>query len=242
MHPFPAPINQAILIVDDDLPFLRILRASLAGAGFRIFEARNGKTALELAALRKPSVVLLDPDLPDMGGPQLLKSLREWAPASVIVLSAKGNEGDKVAYLDSGADDYLTKPFGVEELLARIRVALRRVERGNMESEPIYEHGDLKIDLMQRRVWVAQKTVRISPHQYALLTLLARSAGHIVDQGQLIKSTWGGLGEATPESLRLLVHQLRHRIERDPARPRHLTTEPCVGYRLESNEENSFSS
>jgi len=229
--------DRVILVVDDEMPILRFLRASLQDAGFRVHEATTGRAALDAAASRKPDVVLLDLGLPDMDGLDVLKNLRQWTQAPVIVLSARGQESDKIAGLDSGADDYLTKPFGVEELLARIRVALRHAQRVGKEPEPIYEHGDLKVDLTLRRVWLGKKEVRLSPLQYNLLAALVRNSGRVVGQGQLLKTVWGDDADATSESLRILVHQLRHRIERDPVRPRHLKTEPGIGYRLEAPED-----
>ena len=226
--------GKTVLIVDDELPILRFLRASLTEAGFRVVEAANGGMALELAVSKKPDVILLDLGLPDMDGLDVLKRLRQWTEAPVIVLSARGEESDKIEGLDSGADDYLAKPFGVEELLARIRVALRHAELSGLEPEAVYEHEDLRIDLSLRRVWRGKKEVRLSPLQYRLLAVLVRSAGRVASHAQLLKEAWGADGSATPESLRLIVHQLRHRIERDPVRPRHLKTEPGVGYRLEA--------
>lgn len=228
--------GKTLLVVDDELPILRFLRPTLEADGFSVLEATNGRAALELAAARKPDIILLDLGLPDMDGLEVLKRLRQWTAAPVIVLSARGQESDKIAGLDSGADDYLTKPFGVEELMARVRVALRHAKRLGQEPEPIYKHGDLKIDLTVRRVWLTKKEVRLSPLQYNLLSALVRNAGRVVSQRHLLKEIWGGEGEATAESLRILVHQLRHRIERDPVRPRHIKTEPGVGYRLMSED------
>ncbi len=226
----------AILVVDDERAIQRFLRPSLEENGFAVIEASNGKTALELAASKKPDVILLDLSLPDMDGLDVLKRLREWSSAPVIVVSARGEESDKISGLDQGADDYLIKPFGVEELLARIRVALRHAEQVARDPEPVYEHGDLKIDLTLRRVWMAKKEVRLSPLQYALLASLVRNAGRVVPQKQLLKELWPEGGN-TPEALRILVHQTRHRIEKEPVRPRHLKTEPAVGYRLEAPDE-----
>lgn len=226
-----------VLVIDDEKSILRFLRASLEENGFTVIEATSGKMALVLAAAKKPNVILLDLGLPDMDGLEVLTRLREWTSAPVIVISARGQETDKIAGLDSGADDYLTKPFGVEELLARIRAALRHAERAKEEPQPVYKHDDLKIDLTARRVWLGKKEVRLSPLQYNLLASLARNAGRVVSQGQLLKEMWGPEATGTPESLRILVHQTRHRIERDPVRPRHLKTEPAIGYRLEASEE-----
>ncbi len=224
------------LVVDDERAIQRFLRPALEEHGFSVIEASNGRSALELAASKKPDVILLDLSLPDMDGLDVLKRLREWSTAPVIVVSARGEESDKIAGLDQGADDYLIKPFGVEELLARIRVALRHLERAARDPEPIYEHGDLKIDLTLRRVWLAKKEVRVSPLQYALLAALVRDAGRVVPQKQLLKELWPEGGN-TPEALRILVHQTRHRIEKEPVRPRHLKTEPAVGYRLEAPDD-----
>lgn len=225
-----------VLVVDDERAIQRFLRPSLEENGYSVLEASNGKSALDLAISKKPDVILLDLSLPDMDGLDVLKRLREWSSAPVIVVSARGQESDKITGLNRGADDYLTKPFGVEELLARIRVALRHAERASRDPEPVYEHGDLKIDLTLRRVWLAKKEVRLSPLQYTLLSALVRDAGRVVDQKRLLKEIWPE-GGSTPEALRILVHQTRHRIEKEPVRPRHLKTEPAVGYRLEAPDE-----
>jgi two-component system KDP operon response regulator KdpE len=222
-----------VLVVDDERAIQRFLRPALEENGYAVLESLNGRSALELAVSKKPDVILLDLSLPDMDGLEVLKRLREWSSAPVIVVSARGEEADKIAGLDQGADDYLIKPFGVDELLARIRAALRRAERAPGDPEPVYEHGDLKVDLALRRVWVAKKEVRLSPMQYALLAALVRGAGRVVPQKRLLKELWPE-GGSTPEALRILVHQTRHRIERQPVRPRHLKTEPAVGYRLET--------
>ncbi|UPT75312.1 MAG: response regulator [Elusimicrobiota bacterium] len=224
-----------VLIVDDEPAIRRFLRPALEENGYAVLEATTGKSALEAAVAKKPDVVLLDLSLPDQDGLDVLKRLREWSSAPVIVVSARGEETDKIAGLDRGADDYLTKPFGVEELLARIRAALRRAENAARDPEPVYEHGDLKIDLTARRVWVGKKEARLSPLQYALLAALVRRAGRVVSQKDLLKELWPD-GGSTPEALRILVHQTRHRIEKEPVRPKHLKTEPAVGYRLEAPE------
>lgn len=226
-----------VLVVDDEQSILRFLRAALQENGFDVIEATTGTSALALAAAKKPQVVLLDLGLPDMDGIEVLKRLRGWTSAPVIVISARGRESDKIAGLDSGADDYLTKPFGVEELLARIRVALRHAERSREDAPPRYRHEELAVDLAARRVLLGKKEARLSPLQYSLLACLARNAGRVVSQGQLLKEVWGPEGGGTPESLRILVHQTRHRIERDPVRPRHLKTEPAIGYRLAEPDE-----
>jgi len=227
--------EKTVLVVEDEPAIVRFLRASLQEHGFLVQEAGNARLALELAATKKPAVILLDLGLPDMDGIDVLKRLRQWSSAPVIILSARGREGDKISALDAGADDYLTKPFGVAELMARVRVALRRAERSAQDQEPVYEHEGLKADLAARRVWLRQKELRLSPLQYDLLAVLVRNAGRVVSQRQLIKEVWKDSGDPTPDSVRILVHQLRHKIEPDPVRPKHLKTEPGVGYRLESD-------
>ena len=224
--------GKLVLVIEDELAIVRFLHTSLQEQGFRVVDAGNGRVGLELAATRKPVLVLLDLGLPDMDGLEVLKRLRQWSSAPTIILSARGKEDDKIAALDAGADDYLTKPFGVAELMARIRVALRHAERGSQEQEPVYEHEGLKVDLAARQVWLRKKEIHLSPLQYELLAVLVRNAGRVVSQRNLIKEVWKGSAEATPESIRLIVHQLRHKIEPDPVRPRYLKNEPGGGYRL----------
>jgi two-component system KDP operon response regulator KdpE len=226
---------KTVLVVEDEAAIVRFLRPALEKEGFHVVDAGRGGAALELAATAKPDVILLDLGLPDMDGLEVLKGLRRWTSAPVIVLSARGRERDKITGLDAGADDYLAKPFGVDELLARVRVALRRAEKNGREPEPVFQHGDLKVDLARRKVWVARKEVHLSPLQFSLLALLARDAGRVVSHGALLKALWPD-ADGTPESVRLLVHQLRHRLEKDPVRPQHLKTEAGVGYRLESDD------
>ena len=225
---------KTVLVIEDEAAIVRFLRPALEAEGFRVVDVSRGGPALELAAKFKPDVILLDLGLPDMDGLEVLKSLRRWTSAPIIVLSARGEERDKISGLDAGADDYLAKPFGVEELLARIRVALRHAERAAGEDEPIYEHGDLKVDISLRKIWVGRKEERLTPFQFSLLAILVRNAGRVVSHGQFMKELWPD-GDGTPEAVRLLVHQIRHRLERDPVRPKHVKTEPGVGYRLESD-------
>jgi two-component system KDP operon response regulator KdpE len=226
---------KTVLIVEDEAAIVRFLRPALEREGFRVVDASRGGPALELAAKIKPDVVLLDLGLPDMDGLEVLKGLRRWTAAPVIVLSARGEERDKISGLDAGADDYLAKPFGVDELLARIRAALRHAERAGGEAEPVYEHGDLKADIARRKVWVGRKEAHLTPFQFSLFAILVKSAGRVVSHAQFMKELWPE-GDGTPESVRLLVHQIRHRLERDPVRPKHLKTEPGVGYRLETED------
>ena len=226
---------KTVLIIEDEAAIVRFLRPALEGEGFRVVDSPRGGPALELAGKVKPDVVLLDLGLPDMDGLEVLKGLRRWTTAPVIVLSARGEESDKIAGLDAGADDYLAKPFGVEELLARIRVALRHAEREGAEDEPVYEHGDLKVDLALRKIWAGRKEAHLTPFQFSLVAILVRNAGRVVSHAQFMKELWPD-GDGTPEAVRLLVHQIRHRLERDPVRPKHFKTEPGVGYRLETED------
>lgn len=228
--------EKTLLVIEDEVAILRFLRPSLEKAGWRVWEATTGRAGVELAASKKPDAILLDLGLPDGDGLDVLKNLRQWTSAPILIISARGQEKDKIAGLDAGADDYLTKPFGVAELLARLRVALRHQEH-RPESAPVYEREGLKIDLAARHVWLKKKEIHLSPQQYDLLAVLVRHAGGVVRHTQLLKEAWGEDRVVTPESVRIFVHQLRHKIEPDPVRPRWLKTEPGVGYRLEAPEE-----
>jgi two-component system KDP operon response regulator KdpE len=225
----PAPL---VLIVEDELPIRRFLRASLAAEGYRVEEADTGEKALKVAARQAPELVLLDLGLPDLDGREVLRRLREWLSAPVIILSARDQEREKVAALDAGADDYLTKPFGTAELLARLRVALRHTARvaGDPEATT-FESGDLKVDLAARRVLVKDAEVRLTPLEYKLLATLVRHAGKVLTHRFLLKEVWG-LVQQEPHHLRVFMASLRRKIEAEPARPRHLLTEQGVGYRL----------
>ncbi len=229
--------NKKLLVIEDELAILRFLRASLQESGWEMMEASTGRVGLELAASKKPDVILLDLGLPDGDGIDVLKTLRKWTSAPVIIVSARGEEKDKIKGLDAGADDYLTKPFSVNELKARLRVALRHAEGSPEESPAVYERQGLKIDLVARRIWLKKKEIHLSPLQYKLISVLVRNAGRVVSQLQLAKEVWGGSGEVSPEAIRIAVHELRHKIEPEPVRPKCLKTEPGVGYRLESPDE-----
>jgi two-component system KDP operon response regulator KdpE len=219
-----------LLIIDDEPPVRRFLRATLAEQGFRLAEAETGEQGLRLAAQQPPDLILLDLGLPDLDGLEVLKRLREWCPAPVIVLSARGQEKDKVAALDGGADDYLTKPFGLAELLARIRVALRHASPA--ATEPVFEWDELKVDLAARRVFVRGAEVHLTPIEYRLLTTLVRHAGKVVTHRALLKEVWGPGHAEEVHYLRVYMAGLRRKLESDPARPRYLLTEQGVGYRL----------
>jgi two-component system KDP operon response regulator KdpE len=221
-----------VLVVEDDRQMRRFLRASLTSHGFAVVEAASAGEALALATSHNPQVILLDLGLPDGDGVAWTRSVREWSHAPIIVISARGREADKVEALDAGADDYLTKPFGVDELLARIRVGLRHAQQGQGPPAPLLEFGPLRIDVARREVTVDDRAIRLTPIEYRLLVLLARNAGRVLTHGHLLREVWGpGHAEQT-HYLRVYMAQLRRKIERHPARPALLATEPGVGYRL----------
>jgi two-component system KDP operon response regulator KdpE len=224
-----------VLLVEDDPQIRRFLRATLPAHGYRFLEASSGADGLIQAGTRAPEAVLLDLSLPDLDGLEFIRRLREWSATPVIVLSARGLERDKVQALDAGADDYLTKPFGVEELLARLRVALRRRaavgDRGS-----VFRSGDLSVDLASRIVRLGGSEVHLTPTEFKLLAVLVRHAGKVVTHRQLLVEVWGPGSAAQTHYLRVQMHGLRHKVEAAPARPRHLITEPGVGYRLREPE------
>ena len=213
----------------------RFLRAALGAQDYRLVEATTAREGLAQAASRNPDVILLDLGLPDRDGLELTRELREWSAIPIIVLSARGREQDKVAALDLGADDYLTKPFGVEELLARIRVALRHAAHPpGAPPEPVFEAGDIRVDLVRREVRRGEQEVHLTPTEYKLLTLLIRHAGKVLTHRQLLKEVWGTNYADQSHYVRVYMAQLRQKLEADPARPRLLVTEPGVGYRLKA--------
>lgn len=223
----------AVLVVEDDGQIRRFLRAALEAQGFRLVEAATATEALQLAPSHNPELILLDLGLPDGDGLDLTRRLREWSRAPILVISARGREDDKVAALDAGADDYLTKPFGVKELLARIRVALRHAAQvAAGDAEPVLEFGELKIDLGRREVERAGAAVRLTPLEYKLLVLLARHAGKVLTHRQILQEVWGPGYAGQTHTLRVHMAELRKKLEPEPARPRLLVTEPGVGYRL----------
>jgi len=221
-----------ILVVEDDQQIRRFLKVGLENAGFHYLEALQGKDGLSEVATRNPDLVILDLGLPDMDGLDFLRDLRQWSRIPVVVLTARDREQDKIQALDQGADDYLTKPFGIGELLARVRVALRHAQKTEGEEEPVFENGQLKIDYVKRLVFVKDREVHLTPTEYKLLGFLAKNAGKVITQRQLLNEVWGAAYVEQGNYLRVHMHQLRHKLEPNPARPRWLINEPGVGYRL----------
>jgi two-component system KDP operon response regulator KdpE len=222
-----------ILLIEDEAPMRKFLRAALSAEGFRVHEADTGQQGIRLATQQPPDIVLLDLGLPDMDGQEVLRQLREWLPAPIIVLSARDQERQKIAALDQGADDYLTKPFAIGELFARLRVAMRHAARGDSGPiDKVYQVAHLKVDLAFRRVFVNDQEVRLTPTEYRLLTTLIRHAGKVVTHRQLLMEVWGPDCVQETHYLRVFMAQLRQKIEMDSAQPRYLLTEPGVGYRL----------
>lgn len=218
------------LVVDDEAQIRRFLRISLEAGGYRVHEAGTGKEGIFIAAKIRPDLIILDLGLPDMDGLAVVKQLREWTKTPIIILSVRDADLDKVAALDAGADDYLTKPFSTEELLARLRVALRHTL-----PEPdlrVFTAGDLQVDLTRRLVTVRGEPVKLTPTEYALLRLMVQHAGRVLTHRQILKEVWGAAYVDESHYLRVYFSQLRQKLEENPALPKHLLTEPGVGYRL----------
>ena len=226
-----------VLVIEDEPQMRRFLRATLTSQGYRVLETGTAAEGLLLATSHNPGLVLLDLGLPDMDGLELARRLREWSQTPIIVISARGREADKVEVLDAGADDYLTKPFGVGELLARMRVALRHAHRSDgTPGAQVLEFGAVRIDFTRREVTRAGREVHLTPTEYKLLALLAQNAGKVLTHQQILKHVWGpGHAEQT-HYVRVHMGELRKKIEEDPTRPRLLVTEPGVGYRLRDRE------
>jgi two-component system KDP operon response regulator KdpE len=230
-EPTSSP-RAVILLIEDDSQIRRFLRTTLTNHGYRLIESTSGQDGLRQVASQHPDLIILDLGLPDMDGLEVTEHLREWTMIPILVLSARDKEGDKVKALDLGADDYLTKPFGVEELLARIRVSLRHLQHAMHLETPVFTLEQLRVDLEHRQVYVDDTQVHLTPIEYKLLTVLIRYAGKVVTQRQLLKEIWGPSYSKETHYLRIYMGQLRHKLEADPARPRFLITEPGVGYRL----------
>lgn len=228
-----AASNGLILVIEDDAQIRRFLRATLNSHGYRVIEVTGGKEGLKELGLHHPDVIILDLGLPDVDGVDLTRQIREWSSTPIIIVSAREREHDKVTALDAGADDYLTKPFGTQELLARIRVAMRHAVRAIQgDDNPIFSVGSLVVDLARRQVTVDGESVHLTPIEYKLLTTLVRYAGKVVTGRQLLKEVWGPSYTNESQYLRLYMAKLRHKLEKDPTDPRYLLTEPGVGYRL----------
>ncbi len=221
--------GQRVLVVDDEPQFLRALQTNLRGAGYDVHTATTAEEALSAAALQPPEAIILDLLLPDGRGTDVCRELRRWTEAPIILVSAVEDEAEKIAALDAGADDYVTKPFAIGELLARLRAALRRV---GPATEPVLEIGELRLDLEKRSVSVAGEPVHLTPHEFALLRLLARNEGKLMTHRTILREVWGPAYQRESSYLHVYVSQLRRKLEPDPARPRYILTEPGAGYRL----------
>jgi two-component system KDP operon response regulator KdpE len=218
-----------LLVVDDERPIRRFLSAALGGQ-YVVFEAATGQEALEATLSERPDLIVLDLGLPDVDGIEVIRRLREWTQIPIIVISVREGEQDKITAIDTGADDYLIKPFGVGELMARIRAALRRVV--NNESEPVFHNDRLMVDLTHRDVVVGGVPVSLTPTEYDILRILVQHAGKVLTHRQLMRGVWGNNFEVEPHLLRVNISNLRRKIEVDPVHPRYIVTEPGVGYRL----------
>ncbi len=223
-----------VLVIDDERAIRRFLRTSLTAHGYTVFEAANGQEGMNAVLTHRPDLIILDLGLPDIDGLEVTQQLREWTQIPIIILSVQEQEADKITALDVGADDYLTKPFGVGELMARLRVALRHANQASTD-EPIFTSDQLTVDLTRRLVKVNNKETQLTPTEYDLLKLLITHAGKVLTHQQILRQVWG-LGYATElHLLRVNISNLRHKIEADPARPSYILTEPGVGYRLHTN-------
>jgi two-component system KDP operon response regulator KdpE len=222
-----------LIVIEDEAQIRRFLRATLTSEGYQVIEAETGRQGLIEAATRKPELIILDLGLPDMDGVEVIKALRAWSSVPIIILSARSQESDKVSALDAGADDYLVKPFGAGELLARIRVALRHVSTAaNGDEEGVFSVDQLKVDMMHRKITVSGAEIHLTPIEYRLLTVLIKHAGKVLTHRLLLNEVWGPNYVERAHYLRIYMGTLRHKLEQDPARPRFLLTEVGVGYRL----------
>jgi two-component system, OmpR family, KDP operon response regulator KdpE len=219
-----------VLVIDDELAIRRFLRASLSAQGYQLSEAASAREGLDAAATVRPDLIILDLGLPDLDGVEVTRRLREWSKVPVLILSVRGRDEEKIAALDAGADDYLTKPFSIGELLARMRVAMRHAAQP--ADEPVVTAGDLTVDVARRLVTVGGREIALTPVEYTLLKTLALHAGRVMTHGQLLREVWGPGYDQGGNLLRVNISKLRHKVEPDPARPHYIVTEPGVGYRL----------
>jgi len=219
-----------VLVIDDEPPIRKLLKVSLSAHGYEIDECATGMDGINRTAIFKPDILIIDLGLPDIDGKDVVKAIREWSQTPIIVLTVRDQEQEKIEALDAGADDYVTKPFSVGELMARMRVSLRRTAAS--EHEPVITCGDLAVDLVQRRVTVAGREVKLTPTEYELIKLLAQHRGRVLTHKQLLKAVWGTAYNEDTHYIRVYVGQLRRKIETDPTQPRHIITESGVGYRL----------
>ena len=226
--------GQRVLVVDDENSIRRYLRAALSAQGFTVYEAANGEEAVNAVLNNRPDIIILDLGLPDFDGIEVTRRLREWSKTPIIILSVREAENDKIAALDAGADDYLTKPFGTGELMARMCVAMRRL--ANKSDEPVLQVDDLKMDLSRRLVLVKEREISLTPTEYDILRLLMQNAGKVLTHHHLLRQVWGTAYESEMHLLRVNISNLRRKIEADPARPHYLVTESGVGYRLRADE------
>jgi len=225
----------SILIVDDEPQIRRLLRVSLAAQGYQISEASTGERAVVMAATKKPDVIILDLGLPDIDGQEVIRRVREWTDTPIIVLTVRDREHEKVQALDQGADDYVTKPFGMSELLARLRATLRHRLAAQVK-DPVFRSGDLAVDLGRRLVSVGEREVKLTPKEYDLLRVLVTHAGRVLTHQQLLREVWGPGYDPETQYLRVYIGQLRKKLETDPTQPKHIITEGGVGYRLREME------
>lgn len=225
-----------ILIVDDEAPIRKFLSISLEASGYSVLEAANAKEALSLCALKQPDLVILDLGLPDMDGQSIIKNLREWTKIPILVLSVRSDEKEKVEALDSGANDYVTKPFGIAEVLARIRALIRiySIERGNIQ-ETIFEYAGLRIDYAARSVSIEGRDIKLTKKEYDILALLTRNAGKVLTHDFILREIWGPAQADQAQYLRVHLGHLRQKLKDDPAQPKFILTEPSVGYRFLTN-------
>jgi two-component system, OmpR family, KDP operon response regulator KdpE len=233
-NPHPNVEGVRVLVVDDEPAIRTFLRVSLTAHGYKVFEALNGQEAVSAVTTQHPDIVILDLGLPDMDGIEVTRLLRQWTQIPIVILSVRDQEADKIAALDAGADDYLTKPFGAGELQARMRVALRRVSQ--VSNDPIFTSDNLVVDLSRRIVKLENNEVQLTPTEYDLLHTMIKNAGKVLTHRQLLRDVWGTGYEAEMHILRVNISNLRRKIELDPSRPRHVVTEPGVGYRLITND------